>query len=83
MYELPDIQGLTVEERLQSVIDYLDRLVTQLNSSDILSQCREVQRIINTDSDKLAGDKHRPQHIAQAQELKAVLKDIQRNIGGD
>ena len=83
MYELPDIHGVTVEERLQSITDYLNRLVPQLNNADVLSQCKEVQRIINTDSDKLTGDKHRSQHIAQAKELKAVLRDIQRNIGGD
>ena len=61
MYSLPDIQGISTEEKVQSLIEYIYQLVEQLNntSTDVIMICSEIERILSIDETSLVGNTKR------------------------
>ena len=80
MYNLPNIQGNTAEEKLQSLIVYTYQLVEQLNNdrTDVLQICEEIERILSIDENSLAGNPNARAIIEKKKRLQAIIK----NIGG-
>ena len=80
MYNLPNIQGNTTEDKLQSLIVYTYQLVEQLNNdrTDVLQICEEIERILSIDENSLAGNPNARAIIEKKKRLQAIIK----NIGG-
>ena len=82
MYNLPNIQGNTTEEKLQSLIEYTYQLTEQLNmvndKNDVIQICEEIERILNIDENSLAGNANAKAIIEKKKRLQAII----RNIGG-
>ena len=80
MYNLPNIQGNTAEEKLQSLIVYTYQLVEQLNNdrTDVIQICEEIERILSIDDNSLAGNANAKAIIEKKKRLQAIIK----NIGG-
>ena len=80
MYNLPNIQGNTTEEKLQSLIVYTYQLVEQLNNerTDVIKICEEIERILSIDENSLAGNANAKAIIEKKKRLQAIIK----NIGG-
>ena len=80
MYNLPNIQGNTTEEKLQSLIEYTYQLTEQLNNerTDVLQICEEIERILSIDETALAGNANSKAIIEKKKRLQAII----RNIGG-
>lgn len=80
MYNLPNIQGNTTEEKLQSLIVYTYQLVEQLNNdrTDVIQICEEIERILSIDENSLAGNTNAKAIIEKKKRLQAII----RNIGG-
>ena len=80
MYNLPNIQGNTTEEKLQSLIVYTYQLVEQLNNdkTDVIQICEEIERILSIDETSLAGNPNARAIIEKKKRLQAIIK----NIGG-
>ena len=80
MYNLPNIQGSTTEEKLQSLIVYTYQLVEQLNNdrTDVLQICEEIERILSIDENSLAGNPNARAIIEKKKKLQSIIS----NIGG-
>ena len=82
MYNLPNIQGNTTEEKLQSLIEYTYQLTEQLNmvndKNDVIQICEEIERILNIDENSLAGNPNAKAIIEKKKRLQSIIK----NIGG-
>ena len=80
MYNLPNIQGNTTEEKLQSLISYTYQLVEQLNNdkTDVIQICEEIERILSIDENSLVGNPNARAIIEKKKRLQAIIK----NIGG-
>ena len=82
MYNLPNIQGNTTEEKLQSLIEYTYQLTEQLNmvndKNDVIQICEEIERILNIDENSLAGNANARAIIEKKKRLQSIIK----NIGG-
>ena len=80
MYNLPNIQGNTTEEKLQSLIEYTYQLTEQLNNerTDVVQICKEIERILNIDETSLAGNPNARAIIEKKKKLQSIIK----NIGG-
>ena len=80
MYNLPNIQGNTTEEKLQSLIEYTYQLTEQLNNerTDVIQICEEIERILSIDENSLAGNANAKAIIEKKKRLQAIIK----NIGG-
>ena len=82
MYNLPNIQGNTTEEKLQSLIEYTYQLTEQLNmvndKNDVIQICEEIERILNIDENSLAGNTNARAIIEKKKRLQSIIK----NIGG-
>lgn len=80
MFNLPNIQGRTTEEKLQSLIEYTYQLVEELNTQtvDVMQICSEIERILKTDDTVLAGNKNKKALLEQKRRLQQIIK----NIGG-
>lgn len=82
MYNLPNIQGNTTEEKLQSLIEYTYQLTEQLNmvndKNDVIQICEEIERILNIDENSLAGNPNARAIIEKKKRLQSIIK----NIGG-
>ena len=80
MYNLPNIQGNTTEEKLQSLIEYTYQLTEQLNNerTDVIQICEEIERILSIDETSLAGNPNARAIIEKKKRLQAIIK----NIGG-
>ena len=78
MYDLPNINGMTTEEKLQSVIEYTKQLVEQLNNntSIVIQLCEECERILKIDETALAGNPNARAIIETKKRLKSIIKGI-------
>lgn len=78
MYSLPDIQGISTEEKVQSLIEYIYQLVEQLNntSTDVIMICSEIERILSIDETSLVGNTNAKSILEQKNKLKSIIQNI-------
>lgn len=78
LYNLPNIQGKTTDEKVNEVIQYLYQLVTELNNNSNNPQMilSEIQRISSIDENSLVGNPRSRQILEQKNQVNSLLEKL-------
>lgn len=78
LYNLPNIQGKTTDEKVNEVIQYLYQLVTELNNNSNNPQMilSEIQRISSIDENSLVGNPNSRQILEQKNQVNSLLEKL-------
>ena len=78
LYNLPNIQGKTTDEKVNEVIHYLYQLVTELNNNSNNPQMilSEIQRISSIDENSLVGNPNSRQIVEQKNQVNSLLEKL-------
>lgn len=78
LYNLPNIQGKTTDEKVNEVIQYLYQLVNELNNNSNNPQMilSEIQRISSIDENSLVGNPHSKQILEQKNQVNSLLEKL-------